>query len=182
MKAMHRLGFRKFLDVLSRPLMLVVASAVGVLILVVVGLKVVLRPAIPQSVISEAPFAIFYPKPGGHIMLQKDSYKYSPSTKQLSFVATYEGHRVVYGEQPTPDQFNDIPEYYPKLIEKLNGYGTVENMLGKFNLTRPTEVKHQVAVAYIQGTLMFIQSDDDLSNDQWRRLLATMKTVQGERS
>ena len=82
---------------------------------------------------------------------------------------------MLISEQATPQVFNDIPEYYPKLIEKLNGYSDFDSVLGKVSLTKPKELNGaQSAVFNGKGTLMFVRPNQSLSDDDWRQFFDQM--------
>lgn len=98
------------------------------------------------------------------------TFKYDPSAQILSFVATIDGATTTVTEQATPDSFNDIPQYYSRLIEEMNGYSTISTYNGNVDLTRPSDVNgDQVAVMNAKGVLMFVHvRSGSLSADQWR--------------
>lgn len=155
-------------------LILVISSSLAVLLLVVVGLVLVTASPIPKEIRQKVPFTLIYPKSNKLIVLDKSSIKYDEKLRQMSFMVRYAGCTITFAEQTTPDQFVDIPEYLPKLLEKMNSYSSFENTVGKVSLTRPTEVKSQVAVMNTKGTLLFARTDGDLSVDQWRSLFNSL--------
>ena len=148
--------------------------------LVALGWLVTHKPAIiPKKIVSQINFVLLYPdlkKSQGSI--KKETIKYDPILKQMSLVVNYQGRNITLAEQTTPDQIKDIPAYYPKFIESFNGYSSFENTIGKVDLTRPKELHNQVAVMNTKGTLLFAQTDSDMSDDLWRQLFNTFVNLQ----
>lgn len=161
-------------------LLVVIGSATAVLALAAAGIFWFTRSPISNSILKQISFTVFTPKTSNHLQLKADTIKYDAKLKQLSYIVQFQNQAVTVAQQSTPDQFSDIPDYYPKLIEKMNAYASFENSLGKVNLTRPTEIKNQVAVMNTKGTLLFAQSSSDLTPDQWRRLFNTLTIDQSK--
>lgn len=133
------------------------------------------KPPIPKTIQSQLDFTPYLVKPGAAITVDKGTYKYDPSQKGLSFVATGKDFgKLTISEQPTPQQFIDIPEVYSKLVDKLNRYSVFDNDMGTVYLTRPDD-QHtgQTAVINSKGVLMFVRSAKNLSDDQWRKLFGS---------
>jgi hypothetical protein len=141
-----------------------------------IGLFVFVRkpPVIPHNIQKQVNFAIFYPQVSSQASIQKTTFKYDPSLKQLSFIVNFSGRQITFAEQSSPDSFADDPNFYPKFIEKLNGYATFDSVDGRVDLTRPKEVKSQAAVMNSKGTLMFAKSNGDISEDNWKQLFNYM--------
>ncbi len=130
------------------------------------------RPPIPKNIQSQLDFTPYIIQPDAGIKVDVGSYKYDASQKGLSFIATGRDYgKLTISEQPTPQQFIDIPEVYSKLVDKLNRYSVFDNATGTVYLTRP-DGQHggQTAVINSKGVLMFVRSAKDLSDDQWRKL------------
>lgn len=148
-----------------------------VLILILAGLFILLKPkqAIPKTIQKQLDF-IPYAAKGHDIRLDKNSYKYDPSQKGLSFTASStEYGKLTFSEQPTPQQFIDIPDLYTKLIDKLNRYSVFNNQLGTVYLTKPADQKNgQTAVINSSGVLMFVRSEKDLTDSQWRKIFESV--------
>lgn len=128
-------------------------------------------PVISPFIKSQVSTPIFLPS-------QKD-YKVDPQSvtfdtreKLLTFTATNigDGSTVVVTQQPTPDTFTDIPQYFDKLVEAMGQYKQFDSLNGKVTLTKPTELKgSQTAVLNQNGTLLFARPSRDLTDDDWRR-------------
>jgi hypothetical protein len=159
-------------------LSIAIASALAVLIFAIIGLQFANRPTIPSAVSSKVNFVMFYPQPSKKIIIDTKTFKYDTSLKQFSFIVNFQGHAITFAEQPTPEQFSDIPQYFPTLLDKMRSYATFENAIGQVALTRPAEVKNQVAVMNSKGTLTFAQTNGDMSADQWRELFNNLKLSQ----
>jgi len=151
----------------------VVWGVIGVLVtgLLVAGLLVIFRPRvpIPDRIVHQLNFSLMYPDASSGYEVDPSKTSYDASSKVLIFHAKQEGVELIITEQATPDPFNDIPQYYPKLIEKLNGYKDFDSINGSVSLTRPTELKGgQTAVFNGKGTLIFVKPSRALSDDDWR--------------
>lgn len=155
----------------NRHILLAIIGAVLLVAVLAVGLYLLRpRPAIPQAVQSRLTFTPYVVRPGGAISVDRQSYKYDPAEQGLSFVATGpKVGRLVVSEQPTPQQFIDIPDVYNKLVDGLNRYSVFDNQLGTVYLTKPkNQPSGQTAVLNSNGVLMFVRSEKDLSDGQWR--------------
>jgi hypothetical protein len=103
--------------------------------------------------------------------VDRKTVKYDSGLKLLSFTASVGGISTVFSEQPTPDSFNDAPQIYDKVLERMNDYSKFDVVAGTVHLTRPSDLGgKQAAVMNTKGTLLFAKPDRDLSTDQWRRL------------
>ena len=130
---------------------------------------------IPHRVLNQAAFGVWYPaaNPLG-FKVDRGTVKYSVNgqDKLVTFVAHSPTNNLSFTEQSVPDSFNDIPQLYDKIIEKLRAYSTFDSVNGTVSLTRPEELKGgQTAVMKAKGTMVFIRPDKDLSADDWRRLV-----------
>jgi hypothetical protein len=153
-----------------QPLFWAVAGALAVG-LVVGGILWLVHPRLPISseIRKQLTFPLFYPGTESSYVVDAKTVNYNGHDKVLIFHAKSGDTDMTISEQATPDPFNDIPEYYPKLIEKLHGYNDFDSLNGKVSLTRPEELKGgQSAVFNGKGTLMFVHPSRDLRDDEWR--------------
>jgi hypothetical protein len=153
------------------------ALAAVTLLVVIAVMTFAERTPISASIRKQVNFTLLYPKSSAAIKLDQKSIKYDPSVKQLSFIVTLSGRTITFSEQTAPDQFADVAEYYPKFIAQLQGYATFTNAIGKVDLTRPKDVKNQVAVINAKGTLLFARSNGDLTEDDWKRLFNSLIVI-----
>jgi hypothetical protein len=137
--------------------------------------KIIIPPAIKKQVTS----VIFWPSKDAPVLSDKQTIKYNPNEKLLSYVAhTSNGRELIISEQPTPDSFNDIPQVFSKFTEGLHQYTSFSTPDGTVSLTRPKELKGgQTAVMSAKGTLMFIKPSKDLSDDEWRQLFNNLEII-----
>lgn len=104
-----------------------------------------------------------------------DSISYDSSQGVLSITALSSSNKLYITEQNTPDPFNDIPQYYPTLLGKLNEYSEIQTSIGMVALTRPAELKGgQSAVSNTHGTLMFVRPQNDLSDSEWKNFFNSL--------
>jgi hypothetical protein len=102
--------------------------------------------------------------------IDRGSAKYDSSLKVLSFTGLVDGKNLVIAEQPTPEQFVDIPAAYEKVLGSMNDYSDFDTTMGTVHLTKPDELHGgQTAVLNAKGTLLFAKSASGLSTDQWRQ-------------
>ena len=156
-------------------LLIVVSLVVTIL---TIGLAVNMRAnnqPIPHDILKQAAFGIWYPAANPpEFKVDRGAVKYSVNgqDKLVTFVARGLTNNLSFTEQAVPDSFNDIPQLYDKLIEKLRAYSTFDSVNGTVSLTRPEELKGgQTAVMRAKGTMVFVRPDKDLSADDWRRLM-----------
>ena len=137
------------------------------------------RLPVPQSVIDQTTFVVMVPE-GKDIKVEKNTMEVSKPQGQddevLNYTATIDGKEVLVGQQPTPQQFIDIPKTYEKVVEQSNQYASFETTVGTVYLTRPQ--KQQIAMLNAKGTYMLAQASDDLTEDQWRRFFRSVTLVQ----
>jgi hypothetical protein len=159
---------------------LIVGGGLLVGLVIILAVTFLLWPKssiVPPTITKQTDFVLFYPNDPA-ISTQKETFKYDPSAKIFSFTASLQGKTIAFTEQSTPSQFSDIPQYYPALIDKLNGYDSFQNAIGQVDLTRPTEVKSETAVMNAKGTLVFARSNGDLSKDSWKLLFNSLSYIQ----
>jgi hypothetical protein len=141
--------------------------AVGLIILVI--LLVLPKNPIPGQIKAQVTSTLLVPQ-GSGILVDRLGVKYDAKDKLLTYTATYAGTKLTVSEQPTPDQFVDIPAVYTKLTDGLNNYLSFDANIGTVHLTLPKELAgKQAAVVNTKGTLMFVKPDTNLSDDQWRK-------------
>ena len=141
---------------------------------------VLLRPQvpIPTEIRKQLNFSVFYPNKRSIYKVDQKTASYDPKTKVLIFHAKSANNDLTIAEQATPDPFNDIPQYYEKFTQVLNGYKDFDSANGKVSLTRPKELSGgQSAVFNNKGTLMFVHPAHDLSDDEWRKFFDALDNV-----
>ena len=134
---------------------------------------------IPSDIKKQLSFIVFYPSPNASAVVNQKSFKYDAQSKLLSYVLGYDGKQLTVAEQPTPQNFVDIPPAYEKLIESLNEYNSFDSYYDKVSLTHPKEFKgQQSAVMNSKGTLLFVHpTDGDLNLDQWKKLFNGLEVI-----
>ena len=161
---------------------LVGAGAAAVTIIAVLGvlwLTLWRSPSPLARIQNQAASILFYPNPSDGWQLDPTSLRYNTTQKVVFLTYRKADLSLIITEQATPDPFNDIPGYYAKLIENLQGYQVIGTAFGNADLTRPTELKgQQSAVLNTQGTLMFMRPSRDMNADDWRRLFNHLQKQQ----
>src|SRR5688500_14682089 len=107
--------------------------------LVIGGLLFVFRPhlPIPGEIKKQLNLSVLYPDGSGGYEIDESTLSYDKQAKVLIFHIKSKDRDLTVSQQATPDPFIDIPEYYPKLMEKLHSYSDFESLNGKVSLTRP---------------------------------------------
>ncbi|HEY2004221.1 MAG TPA: hypothetical protein VGH44_03835 [Candidatus Saccharimonadia bacterium] len=147
---------------------LTIVGAVAIVVLVLLP-----KPPIPGAIKKQLTSTLLVPK-DSRFVVDRQSAKYDASLKLLTFNTAAFGQQVVISEQPSPDTFADIPDYYSKLVNGMNSYSDFDTAIGTVHLTRPLQLGgKQAAVLNAKGTLLFAKSASDLSDDQWRQFFNT---------
>lgn len=145
-------------------------------------LSSVLKPEkeIPDDITRKINFKPFVVAQNSTVSQDNKTIKYDSSQNGISFVVNDSRFgKFTVSQQSSPIEFIDIPDYFIKLVDKLNRYSAFENKLGTVYLTRPNDQKFgQTAVMNASGVLMFIRSEKDLSNDQWNQFFSNFKIME----
>lgn len=134
---------------------------------------------LPPAVASKVTFPVFMPDGEATATYDQTTVSYQADADVLSYTAKLAGGEELYiNQQPTPESFIDIPQAYDKLIASLQPYSTFDTANGRVSLTKPKELNgKQSAVMNAKGTLMFIRSETDLSDSQWRQVFNNLKII-----
>jgi hypothetical protein len=156
-----------------------------ILVVVVIILVAVLAaylhdkpPVIPTAIQKQVNFVIFYPQPNNQITLEKSTIKYDKSIAQISYIVNFANQHITFSEQASPDSFAADPTFYSNFVQKLNGYATFDSLNGTVNLTLPTEIKTETGVMNAKGTLVFVKSSGNLSENNWKLLFNSLSYTQ----
>ncbi|HET7673809.1 MAG TPA: hypothetical protein VFK11_04855 [Candidatus Saccharimonadales bacterium] len=150
-------------------LIFIIFLAVGLGLGIYMALKP--RSPIPGNIHKQLTFQPYIVKDSS-LKVEDKTYKYDAPQKTFSYVVSGAGFgKLTISQQATPQSFIDIPDLYEKLVDSLNRYGAFQNQFGTVYLTKPDGQKSgQTAVVNSSGVLMFIRSEKDLSDDQWRSI------------
>lgn len=120
---------------------------------------------IPEDIRKQVVSPVFLPTKD--IVTNQSSYKFEPTQKILTFTGVMpDGQIVTFSEQPTPDPFNDIPNYSSQFLQKLYEYQAKDGLNGTIHLTHPKGAG-QVVVLNSKGTLVFARVAHDEPTDIW---------------
>lgn len=145
----------------------VVIVAVSLLLLIV--WLWLFRPFLPSAVRRQVSFVVLYPNNRSTAKVDRNTIKYDSDKKILTYAAREGEAQLIVTNQSSPDTFTDIPQTYDKVLEGMHPYSSFDSLHGKVSLTHPATVSNQVAVTNTVGTLMFVRTNRDLSDDQWRQ-------------
>ena len=134
---------------------------------------------LPPAIAQQVTHPVFMPGDDTTATVERPSINFQADADLLSYTATLmSGAKIFVNQQPTPESFIDIPQAYDKLLGSLQPYANFESLNGKVTLTKPKELQgEQSAVMNTKGTLMFIRSDTEISQDDWRKLFNNLKII-----
>ncbi len=103
--------------------------------------------------------------------VNQDSFKYDPENKILSYTANGQSTAMTITEQAYPEVI-----IFDKFVGALGLYDEIETKVGTVSLTKPpTANSKQVAVlSYNNKVLVFIQAQNDLTKEQWKRVFDSL--------
>ncbi len=134
-------------------------------------------PIIPRPIAKQLNFAIYWPTQNTDVSASRSSIKYDSKDSIFSYVTNINSTPATITEQPTPDEFNNIPDYYSTLITHLNNYDTFSALPGTVYLTKPKGVSGETAVMNSGGTLLFVHASSNLPANQWRAFFNDLSIV-----
>ena len=154
----------------------VIVGTVLAVVLVISGLFLAPKSAIPGTIKKQLTSTLLLPS--RQYPVERSSSKYDSSLKVLSFNVKSGANLIAMGEQPSPDQFVDVPQAYQKVLDGMNDYEDLDTAIGTVHLTRPDSLKGaQAAVLNAKGTLLFAKPTSSLSADQWRRFFNSFSVI-----
>ena len=161
---------------------LIGVAAGGLIIAGIVISTVILHQptyGIPQKVLEQNAFPIFVMTSDNPWQIEPSATTYLEAAGVLSLKFTRQGSpSVTMTQQATPGAFNDIPNYFSIMLNKLHEYQEVSTAIGTVALTRPEELAgSQSAVGNIRGTLFFAHPDKDLSDSEWKTFFSKLKVL-----
>ena len=127
-------------------------------------------PIVPNDIISQVNFPIFYPPVSQQMTVEAGSYRYAKSLGQVTFIVNFDNKHITFAEQSSPDSFAADPSFYTAFVQKLGGYANFDSVNGRVDLTRPAQVNNETGVMNAKGTLLFAKSTGDISEDNWKLL------------
>lgn len=124
--------------------------------------------AIPSNIATRLNFFVWLPnKP---YVIEDSTFKYDQSQGVLTFdILLPNKDRLVFAEQQTPSQFNDLSTYVTTVVNQLGNYDTFDSLNGAVYLNYPRGVTN-AAMMNSKNTLMFVTSTTKLSDKTWEGL------------
>lgn len=158
-----------------KPLFLMIAGGVLLGGIMIFFLMFRVASPFPDDVQRQITFSVLYPGASSDYEVDAKSIAYMPKDKVLIFHVKNGSNGITLTQQATPDPFNDIPDYYTKVVEELHGYASFDSVHGKVALTHPEELKGgQSALFNGKGTLLFAHPAKALSDDEWRSFFKSL--------
>ncbi len=169
---------------MQRKVKILLAIGLVLLSLGVAGLVFYIKTAssnpVPTSIKNQVNFKIIYPSASSKLVsYDQSSYSFRTSQNVLSFKVKYNGNDFAFSEQPAPSALGAGDSvYFPAL--GIHPYAQFKTKLGLVALTRfwasgSLEPIGQSALITSKGTLLTIQSKDNLSNQEWKNLCDILK-------
>lgn len=129
---------------------------------------------LPATIRRQLSFVVYLPGKGWDTSALSVGY----AGGVLSYRTTQAGAALTVTQQTTPGVFNDVPQYYPNLVNKLNEYSSFGTANGTVYLTKPKELNgQQQAILNNNGTLLFAHPNHNLSDDVWRRFFNGLSAI-----
>lgn len=162
----------------NRVRLALLVAIVGIGLVAVVMIVHPDRPVIPAAIRSQVVSTVFVP--GGRLYsVDSSSAKYDGTNKLLTFKISNHGASVAtIAEQPSPEQFVDIPESSSKFFQQAGEYKVFESNYGTVHLLHPGKGINDAAAMNAKGTLMFVNPSVTFSEDDWRKLFQSLIVVQ----
>lgn len=172
-------------SIYARPWLLAITAAVLVIASLSTGYLVYGRindskPILSQITKNKLNFPLFWPTKNSTYSGLKQTIKYDPSVKLISYNAVSKsGARLIITEQETPTSFSDIPQVFSKLIETMSQYAVFDSQNGTVYLTHPKELNGgQAAVMNSKGTLMFVKPVVVLDDESWKTFFNSLQIAE----
>ncbi len=163
---------------MSRTARLLVAT--GAILLICVGSATAWvmthreAPLLPPRITEQASFVMYVPGSDW----QTDAEEATIRNGVLTLHASRGNDSLIITQQAIPEVFDDVPQYYPQLISRLNKYASFGTVNGTVYLTKPKELNgQQQAVLSNNGTLLFAHPSHNLDSDSWRRFFNSLIIV-----
>jgi hypothetical protein len=162
---------------ISTSKLITLLTILGAVILFSVVIAVMHKESpLPKSIQKQVGFMVFYP--GDSWQVNANAITYDTSAKTLTMTAIANQNRLTITEQETPAQFNDIPQYYPALLDKLQQYDSFGTVNGTVYLTHPKELNGGTeAVLNHNGTLMFVFPNKAMNSQGWHQFFNSLHAI-----
>lgn len=128
----------------------------------------------PEHILSQMDFEpVLIKQNSEKYIIDKNSFKFDPADKVLSYVIQNQQNKITITEQAYPEVI-----VFDKLVGSMGLYDEVQTKVGKASLTRPPNLKgKQVAVLnYQNSVLIFAQSESDLEKQKWRIIFEALES------
>src|SRR5947209_6400120 len=111
-----------------------------------------IQQGIPTAIRAQLNFAPLSVKAQNRIT-DISSAKFDVPSKLLTYIQYMDGAKLIISQQPSPDAFSDVPQYFNALTDKLHGKESFDSVNGQVHIVYPTELKGgQTAIMNTKGT------------------------------
>lgn len=163
-----------------KKLLLWVTATILLLVMVISGALLYMhyrQPLISDTITKQLTSSLYLVR-GSAVALDKKSIKYDNELKQLSYTTTFNNVKIIISEQPSPEVFSDVPQYFPKWISSTGAIANFDTPNGKVYLaSNPNYGVNTVAIMNSKGTLLFAKPDKNLTEDQWKQFFRNVTLV-----
>lgn len=139
------------------------------------GYSKIHQPIFSSEITSKLTSSLYVAQ-GDNVTIERASIKYDKDLKQLSYVSKMQDISIIVSEQPSPEVFGDVPQYFDKWITSAGAITNFDTPNGKVYLaSNPNYGVNTVAIMNSKGTLLFAKPSKNLSQDQWKQFFRTLK-------
>lgn len=132
---------------------------------------------LPSDIKNQLSYKAVYPPSGLGTII--DSYQYNQNDRVLTFSLRKFDTKIVFVEQKAPESLGANGQVYFPAIG-IHPYAQFQSKIGPAALTKfyksgNLEQFSQSGVLYSEGTLVWVGSQKNLTNDQWKTLFDGLK-------
>ena len=102
-------------------------------------------------------------------------YRFDADTQVLSYHTDYDDARLTISQQPAPDNLHTDSEQLDQIAQYLGAEEAVASAKGTVYIASDEESNEQTVFFATEETLVFIQSQQLLTNQQWRQYVEDLE-------
>lgn len=135
------------------------------------------NPELPQTVLQNARYKVYYPPKKTVVRVDGKSIRYNTAGQVTSYTAyTPSNNKLIITEQPAPDSVVHGKEGYQQLVDSLQRYDSLKSSHGTVYLTHPKELNgRQFAILRSQNTIIFIEPSQEISKSEWQKIFDSLQ-------
>lgn len=124
-------------------------------------------------------FGVWFPAKKSDYILDKSTLQYDSRTAIITFKLKNKKDKgeLTFTEQSVPEGFAVAPDAFDKQVAGLQQSTKFDSIHGTVALTKPFGGSSVTAIMRSQGTLLYVNSQQELSTDQWRSIFNSLELV-----